>query len=120
MKKQILLTVFSMLILAGPVYGQMPEVEVEDGKGETIGFRTLAEHKVPLLVSFWSTTCKPCIAELNAVNDALEEWREQAEFEVVAVSTTYVRRRRPVPLRAATAGMHSLSSMTRTRSLCAP
>ncbi len=91
MKKQILLTVFSMLILAGPVYGQMPEVEVEDGKGETIGFRTLAEHKVPLLVSFWSTTCKPCIAELNAVNDALEEWREQAEFEVVAVSIDDVR-----------------------------
>lgn len=91
MKKLILLTVFAIVMLAGPAYGQMPEVKIENGKGEAIDFQTLSERKVPLLVSFWSTTCKPCIAELNAVNDALEEWRKQVEFDVVAVSFDDVR-----------------------------
>lgn len=39
-----------------------------------------------MIVSFWSTTCKPCIMELNAINDAMEEWLEEADFRVVAVS----------------------------------
>ena len=65
---------------------QIPDVRVENAKGEMVSMATLAERGVPLIVTFWSTTCKPCIQELNAINDVLDEWREEAEFEVVAVS----------------------------------
>lgn len=40
-----------------------------------------------MIVSFWSTTCKPCILELDAVYDALPDWQEEVDFRVVAVST---------------------------------
>ena len=40
-----------------------------------------------MIVSFWSTTCKPCILELDAVYDALPDWKEEADFRVVAVAT---------------------------------
>lgn len=70
----------------GSARGQMPDVKIENGKGETISTQSLTERKVPLIVSFWSTTCKPCIMELNAMNDLLEEWKEEADFDVVAIS----------------------------------
>lgn len=78
-------------MVAGVASAQLPEVKVETSKGEMVDFSTLGERGVPLLVTFWSTTCKPCIQELNAVNDLMEEWKEEAEFEVVAVSIDDVR-----------------------------
>jgi len=83
--KKILLAVVALMITSA-LYGQIPNVKVENAKGETISTSTLADHKVPLIVSFWSTTCKPCMLELNAINELMEEWLEEADFRVVAVS----------------------------------
>ena len=52
--------------------------------------RAVAPGK-PMIISFWSTSCKPCIQELNAINDVIEEWREEADFVVVAVSVDDAR-----------------------------
>lgn len=40
-----------------------------------------------MIISFWSTSCKPCIRELDAVYDALPDWLDEVDFRVVAVST---------------------------------
>lgn len=69
---------------------QLPDVRVENADGKTISTRELIGGK-PLIISFWSLACKPCIQELNAINDQLDEWREQADFEVIAVSVDDVR-----------------------------
>ena len=69
---------------------QLPDVRVENAEGKTISTRELIGGK-PLIISFWSLACKPCIQELNAINDQLDEWREQADFEVIAVSVDDVR-----------------------------
>jgi len=83
--KKILLAVAAFMVTSA-LYGQIPNVKVENAKGEVISTSTLSEHKVPLIVSFWSTTCKPCMLELNAINEIMEEWLEEADFKVVAVS----------------------------------
>ena len=64
----------------------LPDVGNENQGGETDSTKSLIGGK-PMIISFWSTTCKPCIMELNAINEQLEEWREEADFEVVAIST---------------------------------
>ncbi len=66
---------------------QIPSVTVENAKGETFNTKVLLEEGTPMIVSFWSTSCKPCIRELDAVYDALPDWQEEASFRVVAVST---------------------------------
>lgn len=66
---------------------QIPNVKVENGKGEMISASSLVDGKTPLVISFWSTTCKPCIRELNTINDQLEDWKEEVDFRVIAVST---------------------------------
>ena len=66
---------------------QVPSVTVENSKGETVDTRTLLDAGTPMIISFWSTSCKPCIRELDAVYDALPDWLDEVGFRVVAVST---------------------------------
>ena len=66
---------------------QVPSVTVENGKGETVDTRTLLDAGTPMIISFWSTSCKPCIRELDAVYDARPDWLDEVGFRVVAVST---------------------------------
>lgn len=66
---------------------QIPSVKVEDSKGAQVNTASLIDNKTPMIISFWATTCKPCIRELNAINELLPDWQEEADFRVVAVST---------------------------------
>lgn len=66
---------------------QVPSVSVENAKGEPFNTKTLLNDGTPMIISFWSTSCKPCIRELDAIYDALPDWMEEAKFRVVAVST---------------------------------
>lgn len=75
------------LITTVAAAAQIPSVTVENAKGEAFNTKVLLEEGTPMIVSFWSTSCKPCIRELDAVYDALPDWREEAGFRVVAVST---------------------------------
>jgi peroxiredoxin len=69
---------------------QLPDVKVETAQGKAVSIRTLAQGK-PMIIAYWSIACKPCIQELNAINDALADWRSEADFVVVAVSVDDAR-----------------------------
>jgi len=75
------------LMISAVAAAQVPAVTVENAKGETFNTKTLLEEGTPMIISFWSTSCKPCIRELDAIYDALPDWLEEADFRVVAVST---------------------------------
>ena len=63
----------------------LPDVKVENMAGEQVGIRTVVTGK-PVIISFWGVTCKPCITELNALNEVMEEWLEDVDFDIIAVS----------------------------------
>ncbi len=88
--KKIFITLLSIFAVHAAV-AQLPNVKVENAKGEVIETSTLLDAKKPMIVSFWSTTCKPCIQELDAINEQLADWLEEADFQVVAVSIDDVR-----------------------------
>lgn len=89
MKKIILTLAAVFAINLG--FAQLPSVNIENNLGETINTASLQEEGTPMIISFWSTTCKPCIKELNTINELLPEWLEEAKFRVVAVSVDDVR-----------------------------
>lgn len=47
---------------------------------------SIFDHRQALYPFFWGVTCKPCITELNTLNEVLEEWREEVDFDIVAAS----------------------------------
>lgn len=75
------------LFVSAIAAAQVPSVTVENAKGEVVNTKSLLEEGTPMIVSFWSTSCKPCIRELDAIYDILPDWKEEADFRVVAVST---------------------------------
>ena len=75
------------LLVSAVAAAQVPSVTVENAKGESFDTSLLLKEGTPMIVSFWSTSCKPCIRELDAIYDALPDWQDEVEFRVVAVST---------------------------------
>lgn len=88
--KKLLSLVVLLMAVATVSAQQLPDVKIENAQGKEISMRAVAPGK-PMIISFWSTSCKPCIQELNAINDVIEEWREEADFVVVAVSVDDAR-----------------------------
>ena len=84
--KTFLLSLAALFITVA-ASAQVPSVKVENSKGESFDTAALLEEGTPMIISFWSTSCKPCIRELDAVYDAMPDWLEEADFRVVAVST---------------------------------
>ena len=68
----------------------LPDVKVENQEGKVISIRDVVDG-TPMIISFWSTTCKPCIMELNAINESLYEWLDEVDMKVVAVSVDDAR-----------------------------
>lgn len=88
--KKLFITLLS-IFAAYTAMGQLPNVKVENAQGKSIETSTLLDAGKPMIISFWSTTCKPCIQELDAINDQLSDWLEEVDFQVVAVSIDDVR-----------------------------
>ena len=84
--RTFLLTLAAAFITAVAA-AQVPSVMVENAKGESFDTSALLKEGTPMIISFWSTSCKPCIRELEAVYEALPDWLEEVDFRVVAVST---------------------------------
>lgn len=89
MKKIVLAAL--VLLATSVAMAQLPSVKVENNKGKTISTASLVDGKTPMIISFWAVTCKPCIRELDAINEALPDWLDEADFRVVAVSTDDAR-----------------------------
>ena len=89
MKKIFSLLCFVLVAFAASAQ-QLPDVKVENAQGKVVSIRSLAQGK-PMIISYWSIACKPCIQELNAINDALADWKSEADLVVVAVSVDDAR-----------------------------
>lgn len=86
--KRITTITLTLLLLAINGYSQrLPNVEVKEHNGKELNTENLIDGKTPFIILFWSTICKPCINELDAIYDNIEDWQELANFRVVAVST---------------------------------
>lgn len=81
----------SAFLLSICSFAQLPSVKIDNLKGEQINTNSLLDEGKPMIISFWACTCKPCIQELDSINENLPDWLEEADFKVVAVSTDDAR-----------------------------
>ncbi len=85
MKKFYLTAIFCLCACFFANAQDWPNVKIENQAGAEIEVSTLNDG-VPTIMSFWSTTCKPCIKELDAINELMEDWKQEVNFKVVVVS----------------------------------
>ena len=88
--KKLLFLMLAVMVGVGASAQSLPDVKIENQEGKVISTKSLADG-TPMIISFWSTTCKPCIMELNAINDNLYDWLEEVDMKVVAVSVDDAR-----------------------------
>ena len=72
---------------------QIPSVKVENTKGAQVNTSSLVNHKTPMIISFWATTCKPCIRELDAIRDRLKRvhWQRDMDGMILSCCTIKIR-----------------------------
>ena len=53
-----------------------------------------------MIINFWATYCKPCLKELNAINDVYLDWVDETGVKMYAVSIDDSRASATVKMRA--------------------
>ncbi|MDR3046509.1 MAG: TlpA family protein disulfide reductase [Bacteroidales bacterium] len=66
---------------------KLPAIDVKTLDGKTLNTKDISNDGKPIVMSFWATWCKPCVAELRAIADVYDDWVEETGVKVVAVST---------------------------------
>ena len=64
----------------------LPDIKVQDKKGKVVSTANWIDNSTPFVVSFWSTTCKPCLKELDVLSENFDDWNDDTPFRVYAVS----------------------------------
>lgn len=72
--------------LQGAFTGQSQSVLLKDLDNKTVNFNDLMAPDTLIVVAFWATWCKPCIEELDAINDNLTVLPEFKKVKFYAVS----------------------------------
>lgn len=93
MKKFLLF--FAAFVFSMATYAQdakpMPGATVKTLEGESINIKDVLEEGKITVISFWATWCSPCKKELDAIADYYEEWQEDYNMQLVAVSVDETR-----------------------------
>lgn len=70
------------------IYAQatLPSVELKDVDGKTVKTEHLTDEGKPVIIAFFATWCKPCLRELEVINDLYDDWREETGVTMYVVS----------------------------------
>ncbi len=83
--KKFLLAVVA-LFLSVSAFAELPSVQLKDINGKRVDTAKLDNDGKPYIISFFATWCKPCLRELDAVNEVYPDWQDETGMKLIAVS----------------------------------
>lgn len=84
MKKMSLIFLLAMsLNISAQV--SLPSISLKSLEGEMVNVQEKTNEGL-YIVSFWASWCVSCINELDEISDVYQEWQEDTEVELLAIS----------------------------------
>jgi thiol-disulfide isomerase/thioredoxin len=86
MKKTTIL--ITLILTSGLLLAQnVPNVNLKNLNGKSINIQKISKSKNIKVLAFWATWCVPCINELDAISEVYEDWQDETNVELIAIST---------------------------------
>lgn len=77
-----------LLLVGGTLFAQdeLPSVKLTTLEGESMNLQDIAKDDEVVIVSLWATWCVPCLKELDAISEVYEDWQDETNVSLVAIS----------------------------------
>jgi len=79
---------FFILLISFNTFSQksIPNIFLSDFEGEKTKILDVIDDNKITVISLWATWCVPCIKELDAINEVYYDWKEELDFNLIAVN----------------------------------
>jgi len=99
--KNLLGLIVTLLVLISATHlsaqSPFPQADVKTLDGETVNTGDYFGEGKITVISFWATWCSPCKRELDAIGEYYEEWQEDYDVQLLAVTIDNARSLAKVP-----------------------
>jgi len=89
MRTKKLLFFLSIVLFTSFIFAQnrtLPNTVVKTLQGSNFNIKNIENNGNPIVISFWATWCKPCKKELNNIAELYEDWQDETNVKLVAIS----------------------------------
>lgn len=69
----------------------VPSSEIKTLDGKTTTLQKISEENNLIVVSLWATWCVPCKKELDAINEVYDDWVDETNVKLYAISVDDAR-----------------------------
>tara|TARA_B100000945_G_C20239792_1_gene529380 strand:- start:42 stop:527 length:486 start_codon:yes stop_codon:yes gene_type:complete len=76
----------SIFFFNSSVAQKIPSVNIKTLEGKTVNTASFENNGDPVIISFWALWCKSCIKELEAISEVYEDWQDETNVKLIAIS----------------------------------
>ncbi len=96
LKSLAALLVCTVLAFSISAQKTVPSIDVKTLDGKTVNIQEYTNQGKITVLSFWATWCSPCKKELNTIADVYEDWQDEYDMQLVAITIDNARALRKV------------------------
>jgi len=70
---------------------ELPNIDIKTLEGEKVNIKKHTNNGKITVISFWATWCSPCKRELDAISEVYEDWQDDYNMDLIAISIDNAR-----------------------------